>query len=265
MNPSSILLAAAILLIAARWAAQFWLSRLNEKTVRAHASAIPDALKGVVDDATYATSVKYTLARSRFGQIEDAFDAALLAVVLCSGLLPWAFRLSTNALGTSAVAMAAFLFIVGVVLTLPGLPFQWYDQFRLEQRFWLQHHHAPIVVGRPPEGPRPRDRPRLPASAARPQAGAMDRPILVGLGMGRPARLPARNAGGCAGADHAAFQQVHPARRRRPARPLARAWPPHRVFRAEHPGDGRQPLAPAIPTPSSPASAACGKSSCSIP
>jgi STE24 endopeptidase len=135
MNPSSIVLAAAILLIAARWAAQFCLSRLNEQNVRAHANAIPDVLKGVVDDATYATSVKYTLARNRFGQVEDAFDAALLVAILCSGLLPWAFRLSTNALGTSAAAMAAFLFIVGVVLALPGLPFQWYDQFRLEQRF----------------------------------------------------------------------------------------------------------------------------------
>jgi STE24 endopeptidase len=135
MNPSSIVLAAALLLIAARWVAQFWLSRLNEQNVLAHANAIPDALNGVVDDATYATSVKYTLARSRFGQVEDAFDAALLVVILCCGLLPWAFQLSTNTLGNSAAAKASFLFIVGAVLALPGLPFQWYDQFRLEQRF----------------------------------------------------------------------------------------------------------------------------------
>ncbi|MDB6112542.1 MAG: Ste24 endopeptidase, partial [Pedosphaera sp.] len=38
-------------------------------------------------------------------------------------------------LGTSAWAMAAFLFAMGLVLSLPGLPFEYYGQFRLEERF----------------------------------------------------------------------------------------------------------------------------------
>jgi len=40
-------------------------------------------------------------------------------------------------LGPSVWSSAAFLFTVGVVLTLPGLPLEWYHQFRLEQRSGL--------------------------------------------------------------------------------------------------------------------------------
>jgi len=54
---------------------------------------------------------------------------------LFSGLLPRGFETCTQALGSSAWAMAAFLFATGMVLSLPGLPLEWYDQFRLEDRF----------------------------------------------------------------------------------------------------------------------------------
>src|SRR5439155_14753488 len=45
------------------------------------------------------------------------------------------YELFANRFGASAWAQAGFLFIVGVVLSLPGLPFDWYAQFRLEERF----------------------------------------------------------------------------------------------------------------------------------
>ena len=122
-------------LILARWAAQFWLARLNQRNVLAHAEAIPDAFKGIIDDATYTKSVQYTLAKSRLGQIEMTYDSLILAIVLFSGLLPWGFGWLTGWLGTSAWVMAAFLFAMGLVLSLPGLPFEWYGQFRLEERF----------------------------------------------------------------------------------------------------------------------------------
>jgi STE24 endopeptidase len=41
----------------------------------------------------------------------------------------------TSHLGTSVWSMAAALFAVGIGMTLPGLPFDWYSQFRLEERF----------------------------------------------------------------------------------------------------------------------------------
>src|SRR5580704_35574 len=55
--PTGVSVAAGIL-IAAKWLAQLWLDRLNEKSVRDHAAAVPEAFKESVDAATYGKSVE---------------------------------------------------------------------------------------------------------------------------------------------------------------------------------------------------------------
>ena len=122
-------------LILFKWAAQIWLERLNLKHVGAHSAAVPEAFKGFVDEATYRKCIDYTLAKGKFDQIETTYEVAILLIVLFSGVLPWAFNHFTQWLGASAWAMAVFLFAVGFALTLPGLPLDWYDQFKLEERF----------------------------------------------------------------------------------------------------------------------------------
>jgi STE24 endopeptidase len=125
----------ALVLILARAITELWLSRLNQRHVRAHASEVPSAFRGMIDGATYRRSVDYTLAKGRFGDIAGVFDAVMLIAVLFSGLLPRAFgRFSAN-FGTSILAMASFLFVTGIALSIPGLPFAWYAQFKLEERF----------------------------------------------------------------------------------------------------------------------------------
>src|ERR1017187_2704211 len=123
------------LLILAKWAAQLWLERLNARHVRANSGAVPEAFKGIVDDATYAKSAQYTLAKGWLDQVQLTYNSAVLLLVLFSGVLPWGFRAFTQGLGGSAWAMAGFLFVTAVALSLPGLPLEWYDQFRLEDRF----------------------------------------------------------------------------------------------------------------------------------
>lgn len=122
-------------LIALKCVVQLWLERLNQRNVRAHAGAVPEVFKGIVDEPTYAKSVQYTLAKGRLEQIELTYQCAILVVVLFSGLLPWGFHWFALRLGASAWSMAAFLFATGVVVSLPGLPLDWYAQFRLEERF----------------------------------------------------------------------------------------------------------------------------------
>jgi|SRR5579872_1212629 len=135
MNVSTWAFPLVLALILGRWAAQFWLARLNQRHVLAHADAVPEAFKDSVDAATYRKSVEYTLAKSHFGQIEMTYDTVVLALVLFSGLLPWAYGLFTGWCGTSAWAQAAYLFAIGIALSLPSLPFDWHGQFRLEERF----------------------------------------------------------------------------------------------------------------------------------
>jgi STE24 endopeptidase len=122
-------------LILARLAAELWLASLNRRHVLAHAGEIPPAFRGIIDEPAYKKSVAYTLAKGRLGNIEDTCDTAVLLVVLFSGVLPWAFHLFNHGLGQPAWAMAAFLFAAGLALSLPGWPFDWYAQFRLEQKF----------------------------------------------------------------------------------------------------------------------------------
>lgn len=122
-------------LIVAKWGTALCLETLNRRHVLARAGAVPEAFSGVMDDATYARSVQYTLAKGGLNQVETTCDSVVLLLVLFSGVLPLVFEALANRLGTSAWAMAALLVAVGTALSLPGLPLAWYNQFRLEDRF----------------------------------------------------------------------------------------------------------------------------------
>jgi STE24 endopeptidase len=132
MSPVAIL---ALVLILARAIAELSLSRLNERHVRAHANEVPTAFRGMIDNTTHRRSVAYTLAKGRFGDVVTVFDTALLIGILFSGVLPWAFGRFTAAFGTSVWTIGGFLFATGVALSIIGLPFAWYAQFKLEDRF----------------------------------------------------------------------------------------------------------------------------------
>jgi STE24 endopeptidase len=132
MSPFAIV---ALVLILARTVAELWLSRLNERHVRAHADEVPPAFREMVDESTYRRSISYTMAKSRFGEVVTLFDAAFLIGLLFSGVLPWAFGSFTTSFSTSVFAVAAFLFATGLALSIVSLPFAWYAQFKLEDRF----------------------------------------------------------------------------------------------------------------------------------
>src|SRR5262245_40537937 len=124
-----------LVLILAKWLGDFLLTRTNLRHVRAHSGAVPEAFAGVVDAETYAKSVRYTLARGGLHQVDAAWSALVLIAVVFSGSLPWAHSVFSATFGGSVWASAAFLFSVALALGLGGLPFDWYAQFRLEERF----------------------------------------------------------------------------------------------------------------------------------
>ncbi len=147
-------LAAALLVL--KTAAEIWLELLNRRRVLAEAGAVPEPLRGIIDEATYDQSVAYTLAKNRLGLFETVYDAAVLALVLFSGILPAAWEAGTHVFGTGVWGQALLLFLVFAALTLPGLPFEWYRQFRLEERFgfnkstlrlWLMDRIKGLLIG----------------------------------------------------------------------------------------------------------------------
>jgi len=122
-------------LIALKWAVQIWLERLNWKNVLANAGAVPEPFRQVVDLPTYQKTVEYSLAKGRLHQVELTYGAGVLLAVLFSGVLAHGYQGALSHWGASVWAMAAFLFVTGVCLSLTGLPLDWYAQFRLEERF----------------------------------------------------------------------------------------------------------------------------------
>ncbi|HXR07119.1 MAG TPA: M48 family metallopeptidase [Candidatus Acidoferrum sp.] len=122
-------------LIVAKWMAQIWLEWLNQRHVRRHAGQIPPALASTMTAETYAKSVDYTLAKSRFEMVELTWSALVLAVVLFSGVLLRFYQVFQRADGASIWAEAGFLAAVVVALAATDLPFDWHAQFGLEERF----------------------------------------------------------------------------------------------------------------------------------
>ncbi|WP_221031802.1 M48 family metallopeptidase [Actomonas aquatica] len=146
----------ALALILLRLVAEWVLSLLNRQEVRRHAEQAPPAVAAIMDEATYRKSVDYTLAKIRFGNLSNLFDTGVLALVIVCGFLPWLFA----QVGAWAPAAkwddALYVIIVFVLLSIPGLPFDWWSQFRLEEQFgfnkstvslWLTDKVKGLVLG----------------------------------------------------------------------------------------------------------------------
>jgi STE24 endopeptidase len=123
------------ILIAARLAAQLGLAALNRREVLRHADAPPPAVAAMTDAATHRRSVDYTLAKNRFSVVTLVFDAGVLALLLGSGILPWLFAHVGAWAPEAKWDDALFILAAMTLASLPSLPFEWWETFRLEARF----------------------------------------------------------------------------------------------------------------------------------
>ena len=130
--PLILWLAAGLLVL--RLIADLVLAALNRAEVRRHAATPPPAAAAIMDRETYTKSVAYTLEKSRFAAFTEIFDTLVLLLVLFGGVLPRLFNLAAGWGGPDAKwNHALFILLAGVLLSIPSLHFDWWDQFRLEQ------------------------------------------------------------------------------------------------------------------------------------
>lgn len=149
-------LIAFVLLLLLKLVGSIVLDWLNLRHVRAHADAVPEPFRDFIELPEYQKSVDYTAAKTRFGMINDLYDAAILAVVLLSGLLAGIYGLFSEWFGYGLWGQALVLFLTGIVLSLPGLPFDWWHTFKLEERFgfnkstkqlWIMDKFKGLMLG----------------------------------------------------------------------------------------------------------------------
>src|SRR5437899_6047285 len=124
-------LVAVLILILTNAVVQFALISLNHGSLVANRGRVPEPFVDMIDPGTYAKSVEYTLAKIKLSRVEIIYDGCVLLIALFSGVLPWLYHWTKESIGGSSWAMAGFLFALGSLLSLAGLPMSWYAQFRL--------------------------------------------------------------------------------------------------------------------------------------
>jgi STE24 endopeptidase len=123
-------------LMVLRLVADLALAALNRAEVRRHAEAPPPAVAAIMDLETYRKAVAYTLEKSRFGMVTEVFDTLVLALVLFGGVLPMLFNHVAVWGGPDATwNHVLFILFAGMLLGVPSLPFDWWEQFHLEQKY----------------------------------------------------------------------------------------------------------------------------------
>ena len=137
MNPLGKVVVGLMLL---RLLAELVLSALNRAEVRHRSGAPPPVVSSVMDPETFARAGAYTLAKSRFESFSAIFDTAVLALFVFGGILPLLHALVDAS--DSAATGALFIVISGVLLSIPSLPFEWWEQFRIESRFGFNRSTA---------------------------------------------------------------------------------------------------------------------------
>tara|TARA_B100000959_G_scaffold286412_1_gene364930 strand:+ start:636 stop:1886 length:1251 start_codon:yes stop_codon:yes gene_type:complete len=142
-------------LLAVKLIVELLLARLNRNSVEASRDNPPEVAKVILDRETFRKSIDYNLTKSRFGSTEDVFDAVIVVLVVCFAL-PWLHGVMTSALGVGAWGQGLVVTAILLVLQLPGLPFEWHNQFHIEERFgfnkatpslWASDKVKGVVVG----------------------------------------------------------------------------------------------------------------------
>jgi STE24 endopeptidase len=114
---------------------KYWLALRQIRHVAAHAGAVPPQFADRVTLDAHRKAASYTIAKQRLGLIEATVGAALLiALTLLGGIDLFAGRLA-QLVGRGFAFQILLVAAVVVVTALVDLPFEWYRQFSLEQRY----------------------------------------------------------------------------------------------------------------------------------
>ena len=144
LTPISVLLIALLFI---HFIAEIALEKLNNRHAMAHISAVPFEYRSIIDQETYEKSIHYTLAKSAFRQVDSSARALGLSCVILIGLIPCAYEYFTKIFGTSPLGLALTFFAIELIFSVFHLPFSWWHQFRLEEKFGFNRSSQAIFWG----------------------------------------------------------------------------------------------------------------------
>jgi STE24 endopeptidase len=135
MDPSLALTLAFASFLVAGLAVKFWLASRQVRHVASHRDAVPAPFAGTISLAAHRRAADYTLAKSRVGLLETAFDAAVLLAWTLLGGLDLLNRVLAGGLGTGMLQQLALLAAFAAISGLLETPFSLYTTFVVEERF----------------------------------------------------------------------------------------------------------------------------------
>ena len=114
---------------------KYWLAFRQIRHVSAHSNAVPRQFADRVSLDAHRRAAAYTVEKTRLGLFETAIGALLLVGMTLLGGLDW---IVAQLAGVGSSDFVLQMLIVAVVLLLASLldlPFAWYRQFRIEQKY----------------------------------------------------------------------------------------------------------------------------------
>ena len=114
---------------------KLWLATRQIHHVARHSQAVPAQFANHVSLEAHRKAAAYTIARQRLAMLDTVVGVALLvSLTLLGGVQALATAVGSR-MGGGLAAQVTVVAAVAVILALADLPFQWYRQFRVEERF----------------------------------------------------------------------------------------------------------------------------------
>ena len=134
MDPQSFsLLFAAFLLTTL--GVKLWLSSRHIRHIAQHRNAVPQQFAHKIPLAAHQKAADYTIAKTRLKIVLLVVNAVVLLGFTLLGGLQWLSVALFNAAGSGMVYQLALIAAVTVIGSVIDLPFDYYKQFRLEEKF----------------------------------------------------------------------------------------------------------------------------------
>ena len=112
-----------------------WLDWFNMRNVFRNAASVPDCFQGSITPESWRKAAQYTLAQSRLGLVENAFDTAVIAAFVLLGGFPFFDRIVMAAGWSAQLTGLLYFALLGTFFAFLSSPFRLYSQFVIEARF----------------------------------------------------------------------------------------------------------------------------------
>jgi STE24 endopeptidase len=136
-----------IIALLAMVATKLWLASRQIRHVVAHRHSVPARFTETITLNSHQRAADYTVARTRLAMAEIVVGAALLVVLTLLGLLQWLNMTIMGWLGHGFAAQLVLVAAVAVVTSLVDLPFDYYRQFVIEERFGFNRMTRALFLG----------------------------------------------------------------------------------------------------------------------